>query len=241
MKKKFLICLIIFSATYTFCACGNNTTATQQQSEIASEASIKPGTTKEETYKQTTLLNIAIGREALGLSTSTNIESDSCKNYELFGYIGDFSFSTSLNGQKAGVYDKMYWSTQTTDSKDCLNNVISYYGNKYEFCDYSGYKDVYVWKDTDNFESIVCWEKPDIGVTMIWTSYDGINAFNALQPQNPTIGMTAEEVENSTWGKPYDINKTITNYSISEQWVYKSGSNFKYIYFEDGIVTAIQE
>ena len=54
----------------------------------------------------------------------------------------------------------------------------------------------------------------------------------------PAIGMSAEEVENSTWGKPTKKNKTTTAYGIHEQWVYSSG---RYIYLDDGIVTAIQE
>ena len=54
----------------------------------------------------------------------------------------------------------------------------------------------------------------------------------------PSIGMTAEEVRNSTWGKPEDINRTTTAYGVHEQWVY---SNYRYIYFDNGIVTAIQE
>ncbi len=56
--------------------------------------------------------------------------------------------------------------------------------------------------------------------------------------QTPRIGMTAEEVKKSTWGEPKKINKTTTMFGVSEQWVY---SLDKYIYFDDGIVTAIQE
>ena len=58
------------------------------------------------------------------------------------------------------------------------------------------------------------------------------------EPVEPYVGMTAEQVEDSTWGKPNDINKTTTQYGVNEQWVY---SNDKYIYLEDGVVTAIQE
>ena len=54
----------------------------------------------------------------------------------------------------------------------------------------------------------------------------------------PSIGMTKTEVENSTWGRPNKINKTTTTYGIAEQWCY---SNYRYIYFKDGIVTSIQE
>ncbi|WP_186430062.1 ankyrin repeat domain-containing protein [Clostridium sp. BSD9I1] len=58
------------------------------------------------------------------------------------------------------------------------------------------------------------------------------------EKKSPKIGMTADEILNSTWGKPKDINKTTTKYGTSEQWVYDLG---KYIYLEDGIVTAIQQ
>lgn len=53
----------------------------------------------------------------------------------------------------------------------------------------------------------------------------------------PAIGMSEIEVMASTWGYPKHINKTTTKYGKSEQWVYDKG----YIYFENGIVTAIQE
>ena len=55
---------------------------------------------------------------------------------------------------------------------------------------------------------------------------------------SPSIGMTAEEVRNSQWGAPDDINSTTTANSVTEQWVYGNG---RYLYFEDGILTAIQE
>ena len=50
--------------------------------------------------------------------------------------------------------------------------------------------------------------------------------------------MTKTQVETSTWGKPTKINKTTYAWGVTEQWCYP---NYKYIYFEDGIVTAIQE
>ena len=54
----------------------------------------------------------------------------------------------------------------------------------------------------------------------------------------PTIGMTKDEVENSKWGKPRDINKTTYSWGTHEQWCYYGN---KYIYFKNGVVTAIQE
>lgn len=54
----------------------------------------------------------------------------------------------------------------------------------------------------------------------------------------PSIGMTALEVRRSTWGEPQKINIDTYAWGTSEQWVY---SNSKYIYFENGIVVAIQD
>ena len=63
-----------------------------------------------------------------------------------------------------------------------------------------------------------------------------------LKRTEPYIGMTAEEVRRSAWGTPDEINRTTTKYGTSEQWVYE-GFNYdnKYVYLDDGIVTAIQE
>jgi hypothetical protein len=59
-----------------------------------------------------------------------------------------------------------------------------------------------------------------------------------LKKPEPQIGMAAEEVRNSRWGRPDRINRTTTKYGVHEQWVY---SSFKYIYLENGVVTAIQD
>lgn len=55
------------------------------------------------------------------------------------------------------------------------------------------------------------------------------------------IGMNkAAAIE--SWGKPDDINKTTSSIGVQEQWVYK-GKNYdnKYLYFENGVLTTIQE
>lgn len=52
------------------------------------------------------------------------------------------------------------------------------------------------------------------------------------------IGMTQDMCIDS-WGEPDDINRTTTNSDVSEQWVYdKRGL---YLYFTNGILTAIQD
>lgn len=40
------------------------------------------------------------------------------------------------------------------------------------------------------------------------------------------------------WGKPKDVNKTKTAYGTNEQWIY---SGNRYLYFDDGELTAIQD
>jgi hypothetical protein len=50
------------------------------------------------------------------------------------------------------------------------------------------------------------------------------------------LGMTKDMVIES-WGKPEDINRTVTTYSVSEQWIYGE----KYLYFDDGILTSWQD
>ncbi|MBM4345962.1 MAG: hypothetical protein FJ100_21520 [Deltaproteobacteria bacterium] len=50
------------------------------------------------------------------------------------------------------------------------------------------------------------------------------------------IGMAAETAE-FAWGSPKSKNTTVTNGKVSEQWVYKDG---RYLYFENGKVTAVQ-
>lgn len=50
------------------------------------------------------------------------------------------------------------------------------------------------------------------------------------------IGMSQNEVVDSMWGRPRKINRTTRASGTHEQWVYDGG----YLYFEDGILTAIQ-
>jgi Ni/Co efflux regulator RcnB len=51
------------------------------------------------------------------------------------------------------------------------------------------------------------------------------------------IGLTAEGVQASCWGKPQRINETVTASHRHAQWVYGGG---QYVYLTDGVVTSIQ-
>ena len=50
------------------------------------------------------------------------------------------------------------------------------------------------------------------------------------------IGMT-DKMCIEAWGEPDSKNRTVLNGKETEQWVYKTNS---YLYFDDGILTAIQ-
>ena len=52
------------------------------------------------------------------------------------------------------------------------------------------------------------------------------------------IGFSETMVEEAI-GRPDSVNRTTYSYFVREQWVYNEG-NYRYIYLEDGIVTAIQ-
>lgn len=53
------------------------------------------------------------------------------------------------------------------------------------------------------------------------------------------VGMDREEVQRA-WGKPDDINRTVSKYGNREQWIYERGNyRRQYVYFEDGLVTSI--
>lgn len=51
------------------------------------------------------------------------------------------------------------------------------------------------------------------------------------------IGMTEEQAIYCGWGRPSDVNRTITSGRVSEQWVYGDSG---YLYFVNGRLTAIQ-
>jgi len=51
-----------------------------------------------------------------------------------------------------------------------------------------------------------------------------------------SIGMTQQEVIQSSWGRPRSVNRTTYSFGTHEQWVYDGG----YLYFKDGVLTAIQ-
>jgi len=64
----------------------------------------------------------------------------------------------------------------------------------------------------------------------------GVTNWNKLLLGKVTIGMSKEMCELS-WGKPDNINSTISSGKKSEQWVYDNN----YLYFDNGVLTTIQK
>lgn len=84
----------------------------------------------------------------------------------------------------------------------------------------------------------------DAGLDVLDDEEKRRNELNQIEVQQeqlsniPKIGMTANEAKETNWGEPNKINKTTYSWGITEQWCY---SKNRYIYLEDGIVTAISE
>ena len=66
------------------------------------------------------------------------------------------------------------------------------------------------------------------------------NICNAIGEKKIFIGMTKDQVV-AAWGKPYKINTTTGSYGTHEQWVMHDSINSSYIYFENDILTTIQQ
>lgn len=63
---------------------------------------------------------------------------------------------------------------------------------------------------------------------------------NTIGEKKIHIGMTSEQVR-AAWGKPHKINTTVGSYGKHEQWVMSDSIGSSYVYFENGILTSIQQ
>jgi len=52
--------------------------------------------------------------------------------------------------------------------------------------------------------------------------------------------MTVEQVRYA-WGRPYKINTTTGSFGTHEQWVMSNNINSSYVYFENGLMTSLQQ
>ncbi|PWV65990.1 hypothetical protein C7443_101478 [Plasticicumulans acidivorans] len=63
----------------------------------------------------------------------------------------------------------------------------------------------------------------------------------AILQHKPIIGMTADEARCALDGQFIHVNRTTSVYGVSEQWVIGRGSDTQYLYFNNGILTTIQD
>lgn len=55
--------------------------------------------------------------------------------------------------------------------------------------------------------------------------------------QGVVLGMSEQDVLDSSWGRPERVNRTTNAYGTREQWVYGGGN---YLYFKNGELVSIQ-
>ena len=52
--------------------------------------------------------------------------------------------------------------------------------------------------------------------------------------------MSQQDVLDSSWGRPHKVNKTTTVTGTREEWVYGEYGEQGFLYFDNGVLTAIQ-
>jgi len=88
--------------------------------------------------------------------------------------------------------------------------------------------------------------QPDIPLTQkgqkvkekhtLWSNDD----CNTIAEKKIHIGMTEDQVR-VAWGKPYRINTTTGSYGEHAQWVMHDSIHSDYLYFDNGVLTSIQQ
>lgn len=248
-KLKILLMIMSLIVLFTGCApkSGKNTVDEKDNTEqISVGNSEKDKLTRDDIDKEkydfnglVTSNNIdkaedLIGKTNYGNRTDNLTEDDYDflnKDIELFGYQGHFSAEYSDYQNFHEYFDYIVWTSNdmTIDFANILEPMIIFYGDEYEVT--SQPTTTYKWELSKS--TISCWKNEDGSCAVAITGRITENV-----TYKPQIGMTADEVLQSTWGEPSDINKTTYAWGTKEQWCYPE---YKYIYFENGVVTAIQE
>ena len=156
----------------------------------------------------------------------TNVTIDTKDYYDTFNIMGVYSSYDEAVNESVEKWVNIYKAESRAAhefnwnelSGDVINKVIV---NNNEFLNfYIKYKNDIYYKKSDSE-----------------TISDTSSSNETSKKKSPYIGMTASEVESSTWGSPNKINKDTYSWGTKEQWVYSRG----YIYFENGRVTSISE
>ena len=70
----------------------------------------------------------------------------------------------------------------------------------------------------------------------LWSNED----CNTIANKKIHIGMAADQVK-AAWGRPYKINESTGAWGIKQQWVMHDSINSSYLYFDNGILTSMQQ
>jgi len=62
----------------------------------------------------------------------------------------------------------------------------------------------------------------------------------AVATRRVFVGMSGNAVL-ASWGRPRDINRTVTANGTRQQWIYGEFPSARYVYLTNGTVTAIQD
>ncbi len=95
-----------------------------------------------------------------------------------------------------------------------------------------------------DLEHILSKATPQVGPLSCALSFDPKKKFTnselqKIKKEEPWIGMSPEALILSI-GRPTDVNQTVTDAGVSEQWVYRWGKD-RYFYFKNGKLTSFQK
>lgn len=255
MKRKLFI-LFVMSMTL-LCACSNTSKIEDNNDKqeiveentetVVDEDKILRENIDKSKYAETSLedaMTVSRITGILGMSMddsgSSHLSDEDYKfissTISIYGIDGKVVYGYTEGGNAKNIIDLATWTTNdgVENSLDIIEPMILDHGNDYRIGEFLDYSEAYIWESIDGYDAIACCKNDDGTMSIIWNSA-------IVTIKEPAIGMTAEEVLNSTWGEPDDVNKTTNKHGVSEQWVYITDKGNKYIYLEDGIVTTIQE
>lgn len=161
------------------------------------------------------------------------------RNYIEITEINEGQVATTEYVQAMGIEDvSSYWLRSPNAGSSAMKDVYT----ASVAWDDSNFGEIYGKVTDENVVRpvIVLKISKDIKVTSCGYSFfedDGAEIVDAIEVLDPEIGMTKNEVLESTWGEPDDVNVDEYEWGTEEQWVYDAKG---YIYFENGIVNAIQ-
>lgn len=229
MKKIFfIVILILIISLSTSCSDNEYDTITKLNKDIKVEKQYTQLPTEKTTTEEMILTYLEGAWVEYSYGDIINFMVESVDNiyiaYEYFDTKQDF-----INAIKNGKCSN-YEITITEQGFEIYTDVLGGWVDKYTF-DFSNIK---------NIDEIILCKDTYIDGEYFTSRYYVRPGKEYTEPklEEPQIGMTYEEVKSSTWGSPDDINKTTYEWGTTEQWCY---SGYKYIYFENGVVTAIQE